>query len=176
MTVALIEGIPSPEIQRHVRSVGTDRPSSPVLAVAVVGVNKNLYAAIDNPDRVNRDWHRGRGTRRDSSREIETRAMQPAFDAAFHDLPLRQSDLSVAALIDEGIDLAVTANQADRLPGHLDAKDAVIVKVRLGNTDHPHWTTASNWLCAIVCCCLMSVFQSHPADSRTTLGLPQSLR
>ena len=79
--------------------------------------------AADDSDRVGRDWARGRRAGRDPRRQLEARAVQPAFDLPALDV---EGDLSVAADVEQGMDQALAAGQADRVPGQVQVYGSVV--------------------------------------------------
>jgi hypothetical protein len=82
--------------------------------------------ADDDSDRVDRDWARGRRPGRDSRRQLEAGAVQPAFDLPALDVAVGQGDLSVAADVEQGMDQALAAGQADRVPGQVQVYGSVV--------------------------------------------------
>ena len=100
------------------RSAGVNRPAASARCRAS-GVCRqgDVDAGIDDPDRV--DGY-GLGSRRsggDAGGQVEAGAVHPALDITPLDGPLGEQDLSVASLVQHGVDRAPAARQADRVPG-----------------------------------------------------------
>ncbi len=95
-------------------------------------------AALDNPDRVDRDRAGGRRPGRDPGRQLETRAVPPAFHLPLLDVTVGEGDLSVAADVEEGMDQAVAAGQADRVPGQVGVDRSVVPQLVEATCCHPH--------------------------------------
>ncbi len=89
-----------------------------------------------------RDRTGGRRSGRDPARQLESRAVQPAFDLAVLDVTVGERDLSVAADVEQGMDPPLAAGQTDRVPGQVEVHSRLLSQLGQGTGWNPYHADA----------------------------------